>query len=86
MSILIVLPTEAERRLDERARAAGIDVPAYAQRLLLSVLDRPQSLVEISGPLRKQFLESGMTDDELGDVLEEAKHAMRQDRRKRQSP
>lgn len=35
------------------------------------------ALEEISGPIYQEFLRSGMTDEELGDMLEEAKHAMR---------
>jgi hypothetical protein len=46
----------------------------------------PISLEELSGPIRQNFLASGMTDDELGDLLEKIKHEIRaQRRRKKQS-
>ena len=80
MSITITLPSDAERRLGDRARAAGVDAPAYAEQLLISVLGKAESLETISGPLQQQFRDSGMTDDEFGDLLEEAKHTMRRER------
>ena len=43
--------------------------------------ERPLSLREISGPLSDEFKASGMTDDELGELLEAAKHRMREQRR-----
>jgi hypothetical protein len=86
MSVTITLPPEAERQLARRAQAAGLDAPAYAQKLLLSALGRPETLEEISGPLQQQFRDSGMTDDEFGDLLEEAKHAMRRERRSGRAP
>ena len=64
MSITIHLSTEAEQRLGNRAQAAGIDAPTYAERLLLLLLTKPESIEQISGPLQQQFRESGMTDDE----------------------
>ena len=86
MSITITLPSDAEHRLDDRAKAAGVDVPTYAERLLVSALGKPESIEAISGPMQQQFRDSGMTDDEFGDLLEEAKHAMRRDRRNRSAP
>lgn len=83
MSITIHLSTEAEQRLGNRAQAAGIDAPTYAERLLLLLLTKPESIEQISGPLQQQFRESGMTDDEWGDLLEDAKHAMRRERQGR---
>lgn len=86
MNITITVPLEAEQRLDDRARAAGVDVPTYARRLLLTVLGKAESLEEISGPLQQKFVDSEITDDEFGDMLEEAKHAMRRERRSGQKP
>lgn len=49
---------------------------------LLSKSQRPPlSLKEIGGPIAEDFARSGMTEDELGDLLEEAKHEMRAERR-----
>jgi hypothetical protein len=50
-------------------------------RLLTTFAEPPISLEQISGPVYSNFLASGMTDDELGDLLEKAKHEMRAERR-----
>jgi hypothetical protein len=45
----------------------------------------PTPIEELSGAIYQNFLESGMTDEELGDELERAKHEMRAERRARLS-
>lgn len=79
----ISIPPEAERSLRERAASAGQDLPTYVSHLVASLASPPTPLEQISGPIYQKFLESGMTDDELGDLLEEAKHTMRAERRAR---
>jgi hypothetical protein len=61
-----------------------MDVPTYAERILETEALRP-TLREISGPIAEAFEASGMTEDELGDLLDEAKHQMRADRRAREA-
>ena len=39
-----------------------------------------RSLEELSGPVAEAFRKSGMTEDELSDLLEEEKHRMRAER------
>ncbi len=84
MTLRIQLPLRAENRLADKARAAGIDVAEYATQLLESEALRP-TLCEISGPIHEAFEASGMTEEELGDLLEVAKHEMRAERRARKS-
>jgi hypothetical protein len=56
--------------------------------MVLGVLDRVRewmrndapTLREISGPIAEAFQNSGMTEDELGELLEEAEHDMRRAR------
>ena len=76
MSITISLTSEAEARLRRRAQAAGEELDSFVQRLVEQEARRP-TLEEISGPIHAAFQASGMTEDELTDHLEEAKHAMR---------
>jgi hypothetical protein len=85
MTLDIPLSAEAEKRLRERAAAAGLDVRSCATRLLEDVLAKP-SLDEILGPIRQRFAASGISEDELSDDLEREKHAMRQARRPGQNP
>jgi len=84
MSITIALSSEVEAILKDRAAAAGEDVATYAAKVLESIA-RPKSLEELSGPVHRRFIESGATEDELGEELEKAKHAMRAERRARDS-
>jgi hypothetical protein len=76
MTLHITLTPEAEAKLRERAAASGEEVSEYAARVLDRALGRP-SLEEKLAPIRRAFAESGMTDDELSELLEQEKHAMR---------
>ncbi len=76
MTLEISLTPEAESRLRERAAAAGKQPAELARAIVERDVRRP-TLEEISGPIYQEFLKSGMTDEQLGDLLEDAKHAMR---------
>jgi len=56
----------------------------YAAALIEQTTRSPLSLKEISGPVADDFSKSGMTEDELSDLLEVAKHKMRAEKRRRQ--
>ena len=79
----IPISPEAEATLAQRAAACGQDLSSYVAKLVTHFAEPPTPLEELSGPIYKRFLESGMTDDELGEVLERAKHEMRAARRAR---
>jgi hypothetical protein len=83
MTLNVTLSPEKERRLRERAQASGQDLSAYVSRLLEQFAEPPTPLEVISGELYREFAQSGMSDDELGDLLEKAKHEMRAERRAR---
>ena len=75
----------APAKLRAQAEAAGQEMIAYAAALLERAAKQPP-LEEILAPVRAEFAASGMTDDQLGDYLEEAKHEMRRDRRQDPKP
>ena len=77
----IPLSGEVEARLRARAAALGQDVVTYAAKVLERLSQPPVTLREISGPLADEFRSSGMSDEQLGDELEKAKHEMRRERR-----
>lgn len=81
MVLTVPISREAEARLIAKAAAAGVDVSTYVAALVEQATTLPLSLREISGPIADDFAKSGMTDEELGDFLEEVKHAMRAERR-----
>jgi len=85
MVLSLSISPEAEAKLKERAAAAGIDVSTYATRALERVATRP-SLDEVLAPLRAEFDRSGMSEDELTELLEQAKHEMRAQERAGTTP
>ena len=89
MSIMVLsisIPPETEATLKLRTAAAGQDLPKNVSRLIPHFIEPLTPLEELSGPIYQQFLESGMTDDDLAELLEKAKHEMRAERRARQQP
>ena len=86
MTLSIPLSSEAEAALRKRAKAAGKDPSAVASELLTEVLTRGagltrERLAQISGESQQAFEKSGMTDDQLGDQLENIKHDHRAKKR-----
>ena len=84
MSLKITLPPEVEKRLQEHATALGLDLQTYATQVLEQALNPRRSIEERRADIYKHFLASGISDDELGEELEKAKHEMRAERRARQ--
>jgi hypothetical protein len=94
MSILLHLSPETEHRLRERAKQRGQTLEAYLE--MLAELDaangnaatgptsRAPTFDEILAPMRQGFAESGLTDEELTALLEEAREEVW--RAKRQGP
>ena len=80
MTIRVQLNADEEIALKKKAEAAGIDVVAYAQRVLRSEAKRP-SLDELLAPVRTKFAQSGLTDDQVAQQYEAEKHARRAARR-----
>jgi hypothetical protein len=72
MTITINLSSEQERRLTERAARTGQDVAAYVHHLIDRDLDA-ENLDTILAPVRRDFEQSGMTDDDLAALVEEVR-------------
>jgi hypothetical protein len=81
MVLNLSISAQAEAALKAKAAAAGVDVETYAARHLELMAARPKFLKEISGPVARNFAQSGMSEDELSNFLEAEKHAMRRERR-----
>jgi hypothetical protein len=75
-ALTIPLSPELLLKLEERASAEGVDVATLAGRALRREINLPK-LDDILKPVRDAFAASGMTDDELAELLEVEKHAMR---------
>jgi hypothetical protein len=73
MPITVNLTADTERKLRERASQVGQDVAALARELIERAIDTKPSLDEILAPFRRQVAESGVTDDELTALFDEAR-------------
>lgn len=85
VQLTLSLSKTTQERLAERAAASGTDLAAYASAILEQSANGPLTLEEISGPIYLRFLESGMSDDELSELLETEKHLARAERRSRRA-
>lgn len=85
LPLTLRLTEQATKTLAERAAENGTDVAEYVSNLIERSTQKPLSLEEISGPVYQRFLDSGMTDEELGELLEKEKHEARAQRHGRQA-
>ncbi len=83
MTLQIDLSPELEAKLRERAAAAGKETVVFAREALEEKLRGPETLAEILAPLQREVVESGMTDDELNALFEQAIAESRRERRKK---
>jgi len=82
--LIVKLPPDVEQKLLRRAAAAGEPIESFAGRILADAVNAP-TIDEILAPVRQRFAASGMTEQQLSELLEAEKHAMRQDRRDRRA-
>jgi len=83
--VTLRLSKDVEAKLAKHAANAGKPIAEYIATLVESVVDTPRTLAEISGPVYQRFLDSGTTDEQLSEELEQAKHEMRAERRGRRA-
>lgn len=75
MTITIDLPSEVETALQKKATADGKDVQNFIEDSLRKLALQP-SLEEILAPIRKNFEESGMSEEDLDNLIESERQAM----------
>jgi hypothetical protein len=75
MTLTIELTPDQESRLRERAARQGQDPADYARALIDRGLTLP-SLDEVLAPIRQDFAESGMSEEELESLIEGARDAV----------
>jgi len=74
-TLTISLPANVSSALAERARRTGRDAAEYVEDLVERDVCRP-SLDEILAPVRAEFAASGMTEDELDELIEAERQAI----------
>jgi hypothetical protein len=72
MTITINLSPDQQRRLTAKAAQAGRELSAYVQQLIDRDID-VESLDAILAPVRRNFEQSSMTDEELTTLVEEVR-------------
>jgi len=83
--VTLHLSKEASEAIAQRAAARGADLSQVVSEIVERNTKKPISLEEISGPVYQRFIESGMSDEELGDLLEREKHEARAEERRRRT-
>lgn len=73
MNITIKPSSDEERKLLERASASGDDLAGYIHRIIDRHIKAPDDLPSLLAPLRQQFAESGMSEEELDSLVEEVR-------------
>ena len=89
MPLTLKLLPSVERRLAEKAAAAGKSVEVYAEGLIEEAVSPPareKTFAEIAEPFRVSFEESGMTEEELDALVKEARAEVRAEWRRRKTP
>lgn len=77
MSMFVEIPDDMAKQLQEQAVAIGSLPEQVALGAIRSSLAEKDRLATILAPVREAFKQSGMTEDELAELLEDEKHAMR---------
>jgi predicted transcriptional regulator len=84
MSLVIEIPDELARQLQQRAAETGTAPEKFAISAIEQQIRGEENLKRMLAPIHEAFRASGMTEEELSDLLEEEKHAMRKERRQKQ--
>lgn len=85
MTYTIQLSPASEELLRKRAAACGQEPAAFLNRLAEEILLAKPTVDEVLAPIRKQFEESGMTEEELDALVEEVREEIWQEKQARKA-
>jgi predicted transcriptional regulator len=85
MTLTLQIPDDLAQQLQKQAESLGSAPELLAVAAIRRQMQAEEQLDRVLTPVREAFEASGMTEDELSDLLEQAKHEMRAERRARQS-
>ena len=80
MEITINIPPEMQDKLQQRATDAGRDIAEYVEKLIEKHISDPPGIDEMLAPVRKQFEQTSLTEDELDDLVEEIREEVWQEK------
>lgn len=81
MTLKIQVPKNIGVILEEKAKNNGKEIAEYVEGLIEKDIDRPKTLDEILAPIRKNFAESGMTEEGLDELIESERQAIWEEKR-----
>lgn len=79
-TIEILLPEELVRLVDAKAQSAGLERDAYIRAVLANDVTGVSSINEILAPFRDQVASTGITEQELEQLFNEAREESYRDR------
>lgn len=83
MTLTIQVPRNIGLKLEERAKVQGKEAVEYVEDLIEKDLERRQTLDEILAPVRKNFADSKMTEEDLDALIESERQTMWEERNAR---
>ena len=91
MTVTVTLPPETEKQLRERAAQSGQSVEGFALKLIEQALEvnggvptvgAATTFDEILAPVRKGWEESGLADEQVDQLFDDALQKVRAEKRK----
>ena len=82
MTVVLELKPEIEDALQKKANAKGFPVSVYVEELIQKDVDHGPTLDELLAPVRKQFDDSGMTEDELNEFVDDLREKVWQEKQR----
>ena len=76
MTVSIELEPELEKALKKKAAAKGSPVNTYVKRLIEQHIDLGPTYEEVMAPVWKGFADSGMTEQELNELIDRERQAI----------
>ena len=80
MTVVLELKPEIEEALQKKAKANGFEVAVYLEKLVEKDVNRAKTIDEVLAPFRWEVKESGITEDELDALVEEAREEIYQEK------
>ncbi len=75
MTLTIQVPQKIGAILEKKAKNQGRDVAEYVKNLIEKDIDGRKTLDEILAPIRKNFADSGMSEEDLDALIESERQA-----------
>ena len=82
MTLTLSLPPDEQKKLTERAAAAGQDVVQYVHDLIKRDIETP-SIMEAAKPITRAIVDSGISDQEFEQFVEQSRQEIWEERSSR---